>query len=73
MALTSLEKTLVDCWKYLGASKTQVLYMGATLYTPEMQEEMLQFIREHRDASPAMLCEMCSQIWNRNETAVGAN
>ena len=69
MALSEMQQTLVQGLMLMGASKLEILCIGVEMYTPEMQLEMMQWMVEHKDASPAQLLRASSEISSRMESA----
>lgn len=67
MALTELQQVLRQRLVAMGVSKAELLYIGAAMYTEEMQMELAHWMVEHENASPEELCSVASKIYSEKE------
>lgn len=75
-SLTQAQKAFVQGSKLFGCSFLQTLTMAAHLWHPADLAEMLEYMADHLDATPAQLYEACLKISSRRpspeeETACG--
>ena len=61
-SLTQAQKDLVHGLKLFGCSKMQALVMTAAMWHPDDLQEMLRYMVDHLDSTPAQLYEMCFKI-----------
>ena len=67
MLLTQAQKDFIHGLKLFGCSKMQALVMTAAMWHPDDLQEMLAYMVDHLDSTPAQLYEMCLQISSRRE------
>lgn len=67
MSLTQAQKDFVHGLKLFGCSELQTLIMGMEMWHPEDLMEMLDYMTEHLDSTPAQLYEVCLQISSRRK------
>ncbi len=64
-SLTEAQKAFVQGSKLFGCSFLQTLTMAAHLWHPADLAEMLEYMVDNLDATPAQLYEKCLQISSR--------
>lgn len=64
-SLTEAQKAFVQGSKLFGCSFLQTLTMAAHLWHPADLAEMLEYMADNLDATPAQLYDMCMQISSR--------
>ena len=62
MMLTEIEKQLIHGLTLFGCDAVVTLAISMRLQTEESQEAMIDWMIEHRDASPVQLSEQSSKI-----------
>ena len=67
MSLTQAQKDFIHGLKLFGCSKMQALVMTAEMWHPDDLQEMLRYMVDHLDSTPAQLYEMCMQISSKRE------
>ena len=61
-SLTQAQKDFIHGAKLFGCSFLQTLTMLAMLWHPDDLVEMLEYMVDHLDATPAQLYDMCLKI-----------
>ena len=64
-SLTQAQKDFVHGLKLFGCSELQTIIMGLEMWHPDDLQEMLDYMVEHLDSTPAQLYEMCLKISSR--------
>jgi hypothetical protein len=64
-SLTQAQKDFVHGLKLFGCSELQTIIMGLEMWHPDDLKEMLDYMVEHLDSTPAQLYEMCLKISSR--------
>ena len=64
-SLTQAQKDFVHGLKLFGCSELQTIIMGLEMWHPNDLQEMLDYMVEHLDSTPAQLYEMCLKISSR--------
>ena len=67
MELTQAQKDFIHGLKLFGCSKMQALVMTAAMWHPDDLQEMLRYMVDHLESTPAQLYEMCMQISSKRE------
>ena len=67
MSLTQAQKDLIHGLKLFGCSKTQALVMTAHMWHPADLREMLNYMVDHLDSTPAQLYEVCLKISSKRK------
>ena len=67
MSLTQAQKHFVHGAKLFGCSLLQTMIMAMELWHPDDLSEMMEYMADHLDSTPAQLYEMCLQISSRRE------
>ena len=62
ISLTQAQKDFVRGLKLFGCSELQTIIMGLEMWHPDDLDEMLNYMVEHLDATPAQLYETCLKI-----------
>lgn len=65
LSLTQAQKDFVRGLKLFGCSKLQTVIMGLEMWHPDDLQEMLSYMVDHLDATPAQLYDVCKQISSR--------
>lgn len=65
MSLTPAQKHFVHGLKLFGCSELQTIIMGLEMWHPDDLQEMLDYMVEHLDSTPAQLYEVCLKISSR--------
>ena len=65
MGLTLEQKQLIRGLKLFGCSLIETMAIVAELWHLDDVDEMLDYMFQHRDATPAQLYEVCCQISSR--------
>lgn len=64
-SLTQAQKDFVHGTKLFGCSRLQTLVMGLELWHPDDLAEMLEYMVNNLDSTPAQLYETCLRISSR--------
>ena len=67
MSLTQAQKDFIHGLKLFGCDRLQALVMTAHMWHPDDLQEMLDYMVDHLDSTPAKLYEMCLQISSRRK------
>ena len=67
MSLTQAQKDFVHGLKLFGCSELQTIIMGLEMWHPDDLQEMLDYMVDHLDSTPAKLYEMCLKISSRRK------
>ena len=62
LSLTQAQKDFIHGLKLFGCSKMEALVMFAHMWHPDDLTEMLNYMVNHIDSTPAQLYEMCLNI-----------
>ena len=62
LLLTQAQKDFVHGLKLFGCSELQTIIMGLEMWHPDDLKEMLNYMVDHLDSTPAQLYEMCFKI-----------
>ena len=65
MSLTQAQKDFVHGLKLFGCSELQAIIMGLEMWHPDDLQEMLDYMVDHLDSTPAQLYETCLRISSR--------
>ena len=64
-SLSPVQKEFVHLLKGFGCNPLQTLVITLELWHPDDLVEMLEYMADNLDSTPAALCEMCLQISSR--------
>jgi hypothetical protein len=67
MSLTQAQKDFIHGLKLFGCSRTQALVMTAHMWHPDDLQEMLNYMVDHLDSTPAQLYDVCLKISSRRK------
>ena len=67
MELTQAQKDFIHGLKLFGCSKMQSLVMTAAMWHPDDLQEMLHYMVDHLESTPAQLYEMCLKISSKRK------
>ena len=67
MSLTQAQKDLVHGLKLFGCSLLETMIIAMEMWHPDDLQEMLRYMVDHLDSTPAQLYEVCLQISSRRE------
>lgn len=66
-SLTPAQKDFIHGLKLFGCSELQTIIMGMNMWHPDDLKEMLEYMVDHLDSTPAQLYEMCLKISSRRK------
>ena len=65
--LTQAQKDFVRGLKLFGCSELQTIIMGLEMWHPDDLDEMLDYMVNHLDSTPAQLYEVCLKIASKRK------
>ena len=67
LSLTQAQKDFVHGLKLFGCSDLQTIIMGLEMWHPDDLMEMLDYMVDHPNSTPAQLYKVCLQIASKRE------
>lgn len=67
MSLTQAQKDFVHGLKLFGCSELQTIIMGLEMWHPDDLQDMLNYMVDHLDSTPAQLYETCLKISSKRK------
>ena len=67
MSLTQAQKDLVHGLKLFGCSLVETMFITMEMWHPDDLQEMLEYMVDHLDSTPAQLYELCLKISSKRK------